>query len=408
MKYIDSGSRTAPEALGFWFERVLAGEDVVEVRWQSGFYSSGGLGFLVATLDRLRDTGGTVNVLIGSNDGATLRSDIERLLPLMGIPRTGAQLGIVSFDGAFFHPKTYHFTREDGSQVAYVGSANLTPAGIGALHVEAGVILDTREGDDSSVLADIRTGIDQWFADVTRVGLTRVESSTILSDLVSQGVLAEQAPPRLRRLVTGDGSAGVSRRPRLRSLIEVPTWANLSAPPAASGTAEIEENTDLDTDLESDDPNGSSAVEWDLVWRSKGLSERDLTIPSGGNTNQTGSIGLKKGNWDEQIDHRHYFRDEVFSGLQWSVDTRKSTREVTTAMFDVWIAGQFACGTALTISHNTDTSSKTYRQKNEMTHLRWGEARQWVARRSLLGSVLTLFRERNPRGAPRFRISIDP
>ncbi|MCI0342037.1 MAG: phospholipase D family protein [Planctomycetales bacterium] len=144
MKYLDSGWREPAQALGHWLEVVLQDGDVAEVRWQSGFYAADGLGFLAPTLDRIREEGGRVVALVGSNNGDTLRGDVARLVSLLGIPRPGAHLGVVSFTGAFFHPKTYHLTRRDGSQAAYVGSANLTSAGVGSLHVEAGVLLDTR------------------------------------------------------------------------------------------------------------------------------------------------------------------------------------------------------------------------------------------------------------------------
>ncbi len=56
-----------------------------------------------------------------------------------------------------------------------------------------------------------------------------------------------------------------------------------------------------------------------LVWESKPLSERDLSIPKGANTNPTGSMGFKKGLYD-QIDQRHYFYDDVFNDLSWKPD----------------------------------------------------------------------------------------
>ena len=50
----------------------------------------------------------------------------------------------------------------DGSEAAYVGSANLTPPGL-SLHVEAGILLDSNDGDPASILREIATAIDAWF-----------------------------------------------------------------------------------------------------------------------------------------------------------------------------------------------------------------------------------------------------
>jgi len=52
-----------------------------------------------------------------------------------------------------------------------------------------------------------------------------------------------------------------------------------------------------------------------LIWESGKLTERDLNIPKGSNTNPTGSMLFKKGK-TEDIDQRHYFRDTVFSALK--------------------------------------------------------------------------------------------
>ncbi len=375
---------------------------MAEVRWQSGFYAADGLGFLAPTLDRIREEGGRVVALVGSNNGDTLRGDVARLVSLLGIPRPGAHLGVVSFTGAFFHPKTYHLTRRDGSQAAYVGSANLTSAGVGSLHVEAGVLLDTRQGDDPGVLASVRSAVDEWFSAGGRAGLTVIDGSEVIERLVAEGVLAEAAPPRAVNEGGGGNAGARPPRPRLQALVRVPGWGGAPVSPPEKLRSDEDEGEVVD-----EVPVGSTAVPWVTVWRSKGLSERDLNIPTGENTNATGSMGLKKGDWDIEIDHRHYFREEVFADLPWSRDARKTTREVTTAVFEIWIDGGLAGETALTVSHNTDTSSTTYRQKNEMTHLRWGEAKPWVARRALLGAVMTLDRELNPDGVPKFRIRID-
>jgi hypothetical protein len=96
---------------------------------QSGFFGAEALGYFVEVFDRVANMDGTLSVLVGSNDGTTKRRDVELLLQLAGPPRDGCRLGVVAFDNAYFHPKTFHFERSDGSEAAYVGSANLTKSG---------------------------------------------------------------------------------------------------------------------------------------------------------------------------------------------------------------------------------------------------------------------------------------
>lgn len=347
-------------------------------------------------------------MLIGSNNGDTLQVDIERLAELLGVPRENADLGVVSVAGAFFHPKVYHFRRYDGSQAAYVGSANLTYAGVGSLHIEAGIILDSRDGDSADTLNSIASAIDDWFRTPTRIGLRVIAARDAVRTLADEGILAAQPLPRAINEGGGANAGTAPPRPRLHVLVPVPDWGTAPAPaPPAAAPAPVSQTAVVEDEADDVPPADAPEIQWDMVWRSKGLSERDLNIPTGSNTNATGSIGLKKGDWDEDIDHRHYFRETVFASLPWTRDIRRASREVATAIFEVWVNGALAGETALTISHNTDTSSTTYRQRNEMTHLRWGEAKNWVARRNLLGAVLTLDRQRNPDGIPKFRIRID-
>lgn len=218
MRYLDSGARDAAQSLGYWLQETL-NREILEVRWQSGYFVADGLGFLAPTLERLRTENQLVVAVVGSNDGSTLRTDLERLLPLLGIPRTNAHLGVVSYSGAYFHPKTYHLRREDGSQAAYVGSANLTPAGMAALHVEAGIVLDTREGDAQLILSEIATAIDAWTLS-DREGFTRIRGAETLDQLVAEGILAlAPAAPD-----AAGGEHWRTRRPRLRPLVRIPAF----------------------------------------------------------------------------------------------------------------------------------------------------------------------------------------
>lgn len=140
------------------------------------------------------------------------------------------------------------------------------------------------------------------------------------------------------------------------------------------------------------------------VWRSKELTERDLNIPKGKQTNKTGSIGLDKGMM-EAGDHRHYFRDDVFGLLPWAPGPKNIHIVRATAWFGFVIKGVAYGDFSLQLSHNTRTDTKTYKQKNSMTSLHWGPIKSVVARKDLLGRTLTL--SRNGTIPPRFLIEID-
>ena len=147
MRYIDNGNGDPrDEALFLWLQTVLTA-DVIGIRWQSGFFEASVLGVFVPTLQRLANEDLDAIVLIGSNDGETQASAVHQLVDVLGLPRPNALLGVVSYADGFYHPKTIHLCYEGGREVAYVGSANLTSRGINGLNIEAGIVLDTDQGD---------------------------------------------------------------------------------------------------------------------------------------------------------------------------------------------------------------------------------------------------------------------
>lgn len=227
MKYIDSSSRSPSDALGTWLGTELTAR-VTELRWQSGFFSADGLSPFAGTLERLGRTDNPVRVVVGSNDGDTLESHISYLARMLSLPRAEARLGVVNFSGGFYHPKTYHLRRVDGSQAAYVGSANLTHAGISSLHVEAGVLLDTRDGDAASVLTAIAESVDDWFVE-SRAGLELVRNADDVTRLTEAGILSTTPTPRARAQTGAADAVTRPNRPRLRPLVRLAPLSGLSA-----------------------------------------------------------------------------------------------------------------------------------------------------------------------------------
>lgn len=221
MRYLDTGSRDAANSLAEWFRAAVLPDEIAETRIQTGYFSLDGIGPLVPVLEQSAQQNRGVTILIGSNDAGTLGDDVTGLIHILGIPRNGAQLGVVSFGAGLFHPKTYHFRRHDGSQVAFVGSANLTPAGL-ALNVEAGIALDTRAGDDAQQLSDIASAIDEWLSPL-RAGVTLIDGDDAIAALVTSGILALTPTPPAPNTNTA-GAPGGTVRPRLRPLVTLPPF----------------------------------------------------------------------------------------------------------------------------------------------------------------------------------------
>lgn len=220
LRYIDSGSRDPRDSLAVWLNTELTAV-VSELRWQSGYFSADGLGPFIPTIDRLSTSDKPIHAVIGSNDSETLQAHVADLATLLRLPRSNARLGVVNFSSGLYHPKTYHLRREDGSQAAYVGSANLSVSGIGSQNIEAGLIIDSREGDSSSILDAIAAGVDVWF-DPARSGLEIVEDVQGADRLQQQGILAAVPVPRPPKALGGGVGGTTLPRPSLKLLVPMP------------------------------------------------------------------------------------------------------------------------------------------------------------------------------------------
>lgn len=146
-------------------------------------------------------------------------------------------------------------------------------------------------------------------------------------------------------------------------------------------------------------------VEFELVWESKLLTRRDLSIPNAAGTHATGSINLDKGLLPDAADQRHYFRDDVFPDLSWSATNASGKVEQAFAKFQLVLKGISYGEFDLRIGHSTDMTSKTYRQNNAMTRLSWGPMHTYVARTDLIGRTLALYRDKAD--PTRFVLEID-
>jgi hypothetical protein len=307
MRYIDSGRRDPAHALGFWLqEHVYSDQTVHALRWQAGFFDAGSLEYFAPLIRRLRASNAIFHALIGSNDGITRRTDIEALLAMAGPPRSNCRIGIVRFSNAYFHPKTVHIVRGDGSIAAYVGSANLTTNGVTSLHVEAGLLADTREGDDPLVLARIAEAVDWWFAE-PRAGLTVVSTAADLDALAKQGVIDVPPPPPGPE----PGEAALTHRSPLARLVCIPQ------PPPAPPPSDV--------------PN--RPARW-----SKRLSRSDAQRKGTGN--QRGSITLVQAGYP--INAQTYFREQFFKDATWVPERTRTgeRRESATVRFSVNFLGE--------------------------------------------------------------------
>lgn len=301
-----------------------------------------------------------------------------------------------------FHPKLY-FSANEKQAIVIIGSANLT---FGGLHnnIEASTImrLDLSDPADKKFANEATNAfVEMLYKHPQHVFLIKDDKHA--DEIFESGRLADEnvipAPPTTSSVKKGE-------RDNLKPMKlhkAARTHIKISSQNQKPNKKSIKTTKVAATSLTEIQTPPAQTTKY-LVWESKELTERDLSIPKSAGTHQTGSMGWKKGAF-EDIDHRHYFRDDVFSGLNWIKDPQKPSIERAQAKFELIVKNLNYGVFDLKLSHKTDTQSATYKQNNFMTQIHWGESKVHIAKNDLLGRILYLYRKDTD--PPEFTIEID-
>lgn len=376
-------------------------DEVQRVIISVAFLNRGGVELLESELAK---HAGKSTVLIG------IRNDITTLQGAQHLLNLGVELYTIDTGTrrVIFHPKIYLVR---GMKVAklIIGSANFTPGGLNN-NVEAGIIVECDLDDpaDLELVEEIQNGIQELPRSHPE-NIKLIEAPGQLDAQHALGLLLDEraaSPPKPSSfgVSTSDdttpriklhvkpifGSLGAAKRAAAKP-------ANTAAAPETGASVDAAAGTQAEPDL-------APGVELELVWQSKDLTRRDLDVPiEGRNTNRTGSINLDKGLLPDDVDHRHYFREEIFNALDWSPANVRVDEAY--ARFQLVVKGVSYGDFDLRIAHTTSTTSPSYEQRNAMTRLSWGLAREYVATPNLIGRRLSLYRDNaNPK---RFVLEID-
>ena len=327
---------------------------------------------------------------------AGIRNDITSHQGLALLQNIGVKLYTVDTGSrnVIFHPKLY-LVRGTTAARFVIGSANLTLGGLNN-NIEASLVIDfdLAETDDMAVVDEIDTQLTSL---PTEYPDHVVEAGTFagLNELLASGRLIDEmaiTPPRPSTSVTGAGSADTTPRMKLKvTPIHRALAKAKAAPKKPTKPPKATKGTKAGATAHPLVP-ATVGIQFELVWKSKQLTRRDLTIPDVKGTHPTGSVNLDKGLLPEEVDHRHYFRDDVFPHLVWA--SRSATVDETYAKFQLVLKGISYGEFDLPIRHTTSITSKAYKQKNAMTRLSWGPMREYVARPDLIGRTLAIYRDK--------------
>lgn len=298
-----------------------------------------------------------------------------------------------------FHPKLY-LAANASNAIAIVGSANMTFSGLhNNIEVSTRMALDfVKNPADKTFVDTVVSAFDTMLTEHPK-HVFRIKDEKHATQLFEEGRLADET-------VVVAPTSGSSVRKGDRDDLVPMKLVRVKRPHAKAKPAPAKSAVLTKTAAGKAAPAPVKPIKGTkyLVWESKPLSERDLSIPKGANTNPTGSMGFKKGLYDD-IDQRHYFYDDVFNDLPWKPDGPDSKKLRATAKFELVIKNISYGVFDLVVAHSTDTTSASYMQRNFMTQLHWGEARPLIAKQDLLGRNLFLYRKDST--PPEFMIEID-
>jgi len=364
---------------------LLRNASLNRVLMSVAFVKTSGLELIGEDLKRVRSI---TTLYAGIRNGITSYQAMAELIK-MGLRVYAVD---TSSPSVIFHPKLFVMLSPDSCDLI-AGSANLTAGGLNdnievSLHVTLDRRIDSEKQLVNGVVAVLESLPRRFPNHIFRVSTARQAYHLLRQGrLIDERRVARSASGATRGESTDGLEAMPLQRPRARRRARPPLRRGRARTPTAH-------------------PKPAAAAELVLFWESKPLTERDLNVPSGKNTNPTGSMLLKKGLFDE-IDQRHYFREVVFPRLTWTRDIapRRTHIDRTQAEFELRIKGISYGVYTLQLSHNTLTNTRTYEQRNAMTQIHWGEARPLIASRDLLGRTLRLLGNEN--GVGLFVIEIE-
>lgn len=372
----------SPNSVGVYLNKLLVDDAYTSFFGITAFASPLGIKML-DSFEQAKQFYTDINIIIGVDQNGTSQEALEEIV----------KLDVNSFifyqrESPIFHPKIYLFEgKEDICLI--VGSSNLTGKGLFS-NVESSIMIQFNNSDQEGLklVMDMKNYFKTLF-NQEDPNLFPLNQDLILA-LVKDGIVPNE---KNRSRQHGKKTASIGSTEKRNTKIPNRSFSKIPVSKLRGNSTTSSEEPVTREELELiGNVKDSGEVMSHLLWESGPLTERDLNIPTGFNTNPTGSMLFKKGKM-KNIDQRHFFRDDVFASLEWIRDTRLnfSHLERASALFQIIIKGRDHGVFPLALTHNTRTDTASYRQKNSMTSVSWGESKKIVAKRDLIGSSAKLY-----------------
>lgn len=359
-------------SVGITLIRLLASDDYHTLTCFTAFTSKGGVAALAPAIIEATRHSKKIRIITGIDEKVTSKEALESLL---GLPIDS----YVFYQSSppIFHSKVYVFEGDKQFEII-VGSSNMTRRGL-FQNIESSLLIKGSLENDAAILFELK----DYFGEIFKFespNLKKIDEN-LIKELVEADLVSTDEANRERIKEQKKATKSIDRI--VKELF--PSRPIPKIPVEAKRQSQREKT-----------PETSKAfIQIGVpVWVSNPLTERDLNIPKGENTNPTGSMLFKKGR-TENIDQRHYFREVIFKELDWKNDTVSPHLERATGTFQI-VVNNVNHGTFnLSLTHNSKKDSKSYLQKNSMTSVSWGLAKSIIAKSELIDATLSLYENPN-------------
>ena len=354
---------------------------MTELLLSSAFANSAGISAVSAAL---APVAGQCRAFIGVRNGSTTAQALAALL------RLGVSLYAVdtATRSRIFHPKLFLAKGADRAR-AIIGSANFTHAGLfNNIEASADLELDLNNQSDSNFVDGFLNGFQHLVANHP-LHCFPITSGRQIVDLMKQGLLEDERNPKTQTAY-GAGKQGdqTSKSPIDLPLTASPNKKARKPKPPVMGVGPM--------------PVAALPMFGQLVWVKPKLPSSDLQL------NQTsavpGVLRLTQAKYKvngQTIDQNTYFRNHVFSQLNWVYDSARQ-KDVADVPIALIIAGVYVGDFDLSLSHKAAWAAG---QGNYTTGLHWGGATSHIKRPGLIGRSLKLYGPATPQA--RFVIEIN-
>lgn len=358
----------------------LSDKDFNSFTGMSAFSRLAGINGLSKYINEAKKHLKSITIITGVDQKGTTKEALEAILAL----KINSFIFYAPPPFPIFHSKIYLFEGKKRSELI-IGSSNLTSTGLFS-NIETSLLIsiDNTIKDDKKIIEQLKKYFKGIF-DFTDPNLKKISKKLIANfvkeEIVPTEVESKKAFKKELNIEETAAEKIISKIFPKREFSKIPReFRSYPKSKVASQNETI-------------DPVFIKSKLSKLLWESGPLKERDLNIPKGSNTNNTGSMLIKKGLL-KNIDQRHYFRDTVFASLNWVKDTHPRTLyyERAKAKFRIIVDDKDFGVFELTLSHDNNTEKKSYKQNQPMTKLSWGIAKKFIAKEELLGKNARIFK----------------